>query len=59
MRASIYWEKSVQLRSKLVKSIENNFSFRHLKVAFQSPYTFSAQFRFEDTLDKKIRSNLA
>ena len=58
MRATIHWEKSLQLRSKLVKSVQNNLSFCHLKVVFQSPYKLHTLFRFKDTLNKKIRSHL-
>ena len=50
--------KSLQSRSKLVKSIQNNLSFCYLKVVFQSPYKIRALFQFKDTLDKKICSNL-
>ena len=48
----------LQLRSKLVKSIQNNLSFCYLKVVFQSPYKIRGLFQFKDTLDKKIGSNL-
>ena len=51
-------KKSLQLRSKLVKSSQNNLNFCHLKVVFQSPYKLRTLFRFKDTLDKKIRSDL-
>ena len=51
-------KKSLHLRSKLVKSVQNNLSFCHLKVVFQSPYKLHTLFRFKDTLDKKIRSHL-
>ena len=51
-------KKSLQLRSKLVKSVHYNLSFCRLKVVFQSPYKLRTLFRFKDTLDKKIRSNL-
>ena len=51
-------KKSLQLRSKLVKSVQNNLSFCHLKVVFQSPYKLHTLFSFKDTLDKKIRSRL-
>ena len=45
-------KKSLQLRSKLVKSIQNNLSFCHLKVVFQSPY------KCHTKIDTKIRSHL-
>ena len=51
-------KKSLQLRSKLVKSVQNNLSFCHLEVVFQSPYKLYTLFRFKDTLNKKIRSHL-
>ena len=40
------------------KSVQNNLSFCHLKVVFQSPYKLNTLFRFKDTLNKKIRSHL-
>ena len=58
MRATIYWEKWLQLRSKLVKSVKNNLNFCHLKVVFQSPYKLCTMFCFKDTLDKTICSDL-
>ena len=51
-------KKSLHSGSKLVKSVQNNLSFCHLKVVFQSPYKLHTLFRFKDTLDKKIRSHL-
>ena len=51
-------EKSLQLGSKLVKSVQNNLSFCHPKVAFQSPYKLHTLFRFKGTINKKIRSHL-
>ena len=51
-------KKSLQLRSKLVKSVQNNLSFCHLKVVFQSPYKLHTLFCFKDTLNKKICSHL-
>ena len=45
-------KKSLQLRSKLVKSIQNNLSFCHLKVVFQSPY------KRHTKIDTKIRTHL-
>ena len=49
-------KKSLQLRSKIAKLVQNNLSFHHLKVVFQSSYKFHTLFCFKDTLDKKIRS---
>ena len=51
-------KKSLQSRSKLVKPVQNNLSFCHLKVVFQSLYKLCTLFCFKDTLDKKIRSDL-
>ena len=51
-------KKSLQLRFKLVKSGQNNLSFCHLKIVLQSPCKLCTLFRFKDTLDKKIRSDL-
>ena len=50
--------KSLQLRSKLDKSVQNNLSFCHLKVVFQSLYKLHTLFCFKDTLNKNIRSHL-
>ena len=58
MRATIYWKKSLQLRFKSIKSVQNNLSFCHLKVVFWSPYKLCTLFCFKDTLDKKIRYDL-
>ena len=58
MRATIHWEKIITIRSKLVKSVQNNLSFCHLKVVFQSSYKLHRLFRLKDTLNKKIRSHL-
>ena len=38
MRATIHWKKSLQLRSKLVKSVRNNLIFATLKL-FSSHHT--------------------
>ena len=53
----VIWNKSLQLRFKLVKSAQNNLSFCHLKVVFQSSYKFHTLFCFKYTLDKKISSD--
>ena len=58
MHATIHWEKSLKLRSKLAKSVQNNLNFSYLKVVFQSPYKLHALFRFKDTLNKKTCSHL-
>ena len=51
-------KKSLQLRSRLVKSIQGNLQFSSLKVVFRSPCKLRSLFHFKDTLDKKIRSDL-
>ena len=51
-------KKSLQLRSRLVKSIQGNLKFCSLKIVFQSPCKLRSLFHFKDTLDKKIRSDL-
>ena len=51
-------KKLLQLRSRLVKSIQGNLQFCSLKVVFQSPCKLRSLFHFKDTLDKKIRSDL-
>ena len=51
-------KKSLQLRSRLVKSIQGNLQFCCLKLVFQSPCKLRSLFHFKDTLDKKIRSGL-
>ena len=51
-------KKSLQLRSRLVKSIQQNLKFCSLKVIFQSPCKLHTLCKFKDSLDKKIRSDL-
>ena len=51
-------KNSLHLRSKLVKSVQNNLRFCHLEVVFQSPYKLHTLFCFKDTLDKKRQSRL-
>ena len=48
----------MQLRSRLVKSIQGNLQFCSLRVVFQSPCKHRSLFHFKDTIDKKIRSDL-
>ena len=55
---SFIGKKYLQLRSILVKSIQGNLQFCSLKVVFQSSCKLRSLFRFKDTLDKKIRSDL-
>ena len=50
--------KSLQLRTRLVNSIENNLKFCKLKVIFQSPCKLSSLFRYKDSLKKEIRSDI-
>ena len=51
--------KSLQLRNRLVNSIENNLKFCKLKVIFQSPCQLSSPFRYKDSLKKEIGSDVA
>ena len=51
-------KKSLQLRSRLVKSIQGYLQFCSFKGVFQSPCKLRSLFHFKDTLDKKIRSDL-
>ena len=51
-------KKSLQLRTCLVNSIENNLKSCKLKVIFQSPCKLKLLFRYEDSLKKKIRSDI-
>ena len=48
-------KKSLQVRSKLAKSVHNNLTFCRLKVVFQSPCKLPTLFRFKETL-KKLKS---
>ena len=43
-------KKSMQLRTRLVNSIENNLKFCKLKVIFQSPCKLNSLFRYKDSL---------
>ena len=52
------WKKSMQLRTRLVNSIENNIKFCKLKVIFQSPYKLNSLFHYKDYYKKKIRSDI-
>ena len=51
-------KKSMQLRTCLVNSIESNLKFCKLKVVFQSPCKLNSLFRYKDSLQKKIRSDI-
>ena len=51
-------KKSLKLRSKLVKSVKNNFKFLPPKSCFPVPNKLCTLFGFKDILDKKIRSDL-
>ena len=51
-------KKSLQLRSQLVKSIQQNLKFCGLNVIFQSSCKLHTLFKFKDSLHKKIRSDL-
>ena len=56
MRATIYCKKSLQLRFKSIKSVQNNLSFCHLKVVFWSPYKLCTLLRIP--LIRKFGMNL-
>ena len=47
----------MQLRTRLVNSIESNLKFCKLKVIFQSPCKLNSLFRYKDSLQKKIPSD--
>ena len=51
-------KKSMQLRTRLVNSIESNLKFCKLKVIFQSPFKLNSLFRYRDSLQKKICSEI-
>ena len=52
-------KKSMQLRTRLVNSIESNLKFCKLKVIFfQSPCKLNSLFRYKDSLHKNIRSDI-
>ena len=51
-------KRSMQLRTRLVNSIESNLKFCKLKVIFQSPCKLNSLFRYKDSLQKKIRSDI-
>ena len=48
----------MQLRTRLLNSIESNIKFYKLKVFFQSPCRLNSLFRYKDSLQKKIRSDI-
>ena len=50
--------KSLQLRTRLVNSVENNLKFCKLKVIFKSPCKLSLLFRYKDSLKKEIPSDI-
>ena len=52
-----FGNKSLQLRTCLVNSIENNLKFCKLKVIFQSPCKLTLLFRYKDSLKKEIHSD--
>ena len=51
-------KKSLQLRAQLVRSIQQNLKFCSLNATFQLPCKLHTLFKFKDSLDKKIRSDL-
>ena len=48
----------MQLRTRLVNSIESNLKFCKLKVIFQSTCKLNLPFHYKDSLQKKIRSDI-
>ena len=48
----------MQLKTRLVNSIESNLNFCKLKVIFQSPCQLNSLFRYKDSLQKKNRSDI-
>ena len=48
----------MQLRTRLVKSIESNLKFCKLTVISQSPCKLNSLFCYKDSLQKKIRSDI-
>ena len=54
---SFIGKKSLQLRSRLAKSIQQNLKFCSLNVIFQSPCKLQILYKFKDSLDKKVRSD--
>ena len=48
----------MQLRTRLVNSIESNLKFCKLKVVLQSPCKLNLLLRYEDSLQKKIHSDI-
>ena len=51
-------KKSLQLRIRLVKSIQQYLKFCSLNMIFQSPCKLHTSFKFKDSLNKKFRSDL-
>ena len=51
-------KKLMQLRTRLVNSIKSNLKFCKLKVIFQSPCKLNLLFRYKDSLQKKIPSDI-
>ena len=51
-------KRSMQLRTRLVNSIESNLKFCKLKVIFQSPCKLNSLFRYKDSFQKKIRFDI-
>ena len=51
-------KKSLQLRSRLVNSVNKTVRFCNLKVVFRSQLKLNTLFRFNHSLNKKIRSFL-
>ena len=55
---SFIGNKSLQLRTRLVNSIENKLKFCKLKIISQLPCKLGWLFRYKDSLKKEIRSDI-
>ena len=49
---------SLDLRTRLKRTIERDLPYCKVKVIFRSKYRFNTLFRFNDSLEKKIRSGI-
>ena len=49
---------SLDLRTRLRRTIERNLPFCKLKIIFRSKCRLNTLFRFKDSLEKKIRSGI-
>ena len=49
---------SLDLRTRLKRTIERDLPYCKVKVIFRSKYRFNTLFRFNDSLEEKIRSGI-